>query len=254
MADYLKSKFNPVSGYEDDVCIFVIGVGPNGSWGAEPLHSYHDVMDTDAIRMSRVRRHAHGSLIAISKTHAQVLKDYFKRDDIYLIPQHHCNFRREQRRRKSVIQVGCIGGDSAIQWPHYAVGEMLGKYGLGWHFESRYWRREYVIEFYKSIDIQLSWRPTHARGLSLSMNSLKLSNAGSFGIPTVSYPEPAYLAEWPNECLWANTMTELVEQAAKLRDDATLYDEMSNRARVKAEEYHIENIAKLYQALPGVDQ
>jgi len=82
------------------------------------------------------------------------------------------------------------------------------------------------------------------------MNPLKLSNAGSYGIPTVAYPEPAYIAEWNDECLWASTISELVAQVKRLKETPSLYADISGRAVAKAEGYHIENIAQLYEQLP----
>ncbi|MFK5282474.1 hypothetical protein ACI3PL_23225, partial [Lacticaseibacillus paracasei] len=68
---------------------------------------------------------------------------------------------------------------------------MLADMGLEWRFCNHYSKRRYVVDFYKEIDIQISFRPHHPRGIILHMNPLKLSNAGSFGIPTVGFPEPA---------------------------------------------------------------
>jgi hypothetical protein len=81
------------------------------------------------------------------------------------------------------------------------------------------------------------------------MNCLKLANAGSFGIPTVAFPEPAYKREWPNECLFADTLGGLIAIVTKLRDEKGFYQEMSGRVREKAKEYHIDRIAAKYQEL-----
>ncbi len=109
--------------------------------------------------------------------------------------------------------------------------------------------RETAVEFYRTIDIQFSFRPTHPRYIINHMNPLKLSNAGSFGIPTVSYPEPAYVAEWKDECIWSESITQLVKQAKMLSVTPSLYKELSEKAIKKAESYHIDNIAKLYLKL-----
>jgi hypothetical protein len=148
--------------------------------------------------------------------------------------------------------VGCIGGDSAVQWPHHAIARHLESIGMEWHFEEQFHRRVKVVEYYKHLDIQISFRPTHERDQAFlrHMNCLKLSNAGSFGIPTVSYPEPAYVAEWTNECLWGSTMGDVLTQVKRLRDEPNLYAEMSARSLAKSEEYHIDRIAPLYRALP----
>lgn len=249
MAAHLGGKFNPASGYEDDCCIYVIGTAPFEY--REPRVAYHDVMDCGWARIAKVRTRSRGGVIALSKTHYASLREALPGRDLYLIPQHHCNFARERIPERPVCRVGCIGGDSAVQWPHWAVERMVKELGLEWHFEIHYHRRWRVVEFYKTIDIQLCFRPTHARNLTMHMNCLKLANAGSFGIPTVAYPEPAYIEEWKDECLWGEGMEAIMAQIKRLKDDPALYKEMSARAVAKAETYHIEHIADLYRALPG---
>ena len=78
------------------------------------------------------------------------------------------------------------------------------------------------------------------------MNALKLANAGSFGIPTISYPEPAYTNEWSDEAIYSDSLYELIRQAKKLSNNREQYKEMSEKALKKAESYHIDNISKLY--------
>jgi hypothetical protein len=250
MADVLGGRFNPVSGYEDDCCVYVLGATPKDH--IEPRWTYHDVIDCGWARLSRVRGWKKGGIIAVSKVHVEALTEYFSGRDIYLIPQHHCNFKRDKRPDRPPLRVGCIGGDSAVQWPHHAIARTLESDGMVWHFEDQFHRRSKVVEYYKNLDIQISFRPTHERDQAFlrHMNCLKLSNAGSFGIPTISYPEPAYVAEWKNECLWADTMGEVIRKVKRLRDEPNLYSEMAARALAKAEEYHIDRIAPLYQALP----
>lgn len=249
MAHHLGGKFNPTDGYENDCCVYVIGTSP--AENKEPALAYHDVMDCGWGRISRVRRRTHGGIIALSQTHRDSLVEALPERTVYLIPQHHCNFLREAIPERPVLRVGAIGGDSAVQWPHHAVERMVNALGLEWHYESHYHRRWRVVEFYKTIDIQLSFRPTHARSIPLHMNCLKLANAGSFGIPTVAFPEPAYTTEWKDECLWGEGMEVIMWQIKRLKEDAGLYKEMASRARTKAEEYHIDHIADLYRALPG---
>ena len=246
MADRLGGRFNPEDGYEDDVCVYVAGTGPGNG---EPRLAFYDVLDTHRSRLARVKRKTKGDLIAVSLTHRQALREYMPGREVHLIPQHHCNFDRERRPERPVRRVGCIGGDSAVQWPHYAMERMFAEIGMEWVFCRDYSRRRKVVEFYRGLDVQVSWRPTHARGLELHMNPLKLSNAGSFGIPTVAYPEPAYIMEWGGSCVWASTIHDLIERVGKLRDDRCLYEAMSVEASRKAEEYHIDRIAKLYRGL-----
>lgn len=247
MAKKLDGRVNPESDYEDDTCIFILGTLPNG---IEPTHSYYDPIDCGLARIARIRRYGHGPIIAVSKVQREELAKAFPKREVYMIPQQHCNFNRERREKRPVRVAGCIGGDSAIQWPHYAINRLFKESGLEWKFGYRYGSRQATIDFYKTIDIQISYRPLHPRGLINHMNVLKLSNAGSFGIPTVSYPEPAYAMEWKDECLFNDSIYGIVKEAKRLADNPSLYEEYSEKALNKSEEYHIDNISKLYLGLP----
>jgi len=246
MATQLQGKFNPTSGYENDVCIYIIGRTPE----IEPKCAYHDVLDGGMNRLARVRTKTRGPVIAASREQETVLREYFGKRPVFLIPQHHCNFRNETRPDRPVRTVGCIGGDSAVQWPHYAMKRLMGEIGLEWRFCYEYNRRRKVVAFYRELDVQVSWRPTHPRGIIRHMNPLKLSNAGSFGIPTVAYPEPAYTAEWKDECLWADSIYDMVSKVRQLKESPAMYSEASAIALTKAKEYHIDRITSLYRDLP----
>ena len=251
VASFLKGRVDPLDGYENDVCIYILGT--HKYEGSEVEFSYYDVMDCGMARLWRIRHKTKGGIIAISKTQYDNFMETFPGRKLYLIHHHHCNFKRELRPNRPVLTVGCCGGDAAIQWPHDRVKTRLAGMGLEWIFCNELHRRERVVEFYKKIDIQIVYRPTHHRGSEMMVhgNPTKLHNAGSFGIPTVAYPEPAFIAEWGNECLYADGMGGILNLVRKLKDDTVLYSEMSDRAKVKAEEYHIDNLIPLYKSLPG---
>jgi glycosyltransferase involved in cell wall biosynthesis len=246
---YLRGRFNPEPPYEKDICIYILGSTPDSRFS--PEYVYHDVVDCGLRRMRRIKR-MKGDIIAVSKTQYPILQEFYRGRKVFLIPQHHCNFKREKRPERPVLRVGTIGGDSAIQWPHYSMTRMLKREGLEFVFGYQYHKRQMVVDFYKNLDIQIVFRPTHSRDLMMHLSPLKLANAGSFGIPTVAWPEPGYVAEWKDECLWGTNIYEIIDQVKRLRDDPKLYQEMANRAVVKAEEYHIDNIMRLYKDLPGV--
>ena len=248
MASLIRGKFNPDAGYEGDTCVHVLGCTPRD--GVDPARCYHDVMDCGLAKISRVDRFP-GGIIATSKSQYGVLRKEFPRRELHMIPQHHCNFDRERREDRPVLRVGCIGGDAAVQWPHWSVERMLKEIGLEWHFEVHYHTRRRVVAFYRTIDIQLCFRPTHPRGILNHLNTLKLANAGSFGIPTVALPEPAYSEEWPDACVFGDGMYDIMLKIKSLKENPQLYAECSNRASLRAEEYHYENILPLYRALPG---
>ena len=249
IAGKLNGKLDPEVGYENDICIYILGSYPRTT--PEPQYAYYDVLDCGFSRLSRLQRFTKGDIIAVSTTQVPDLKKYYPERKIYVIPQHHCNFKNELRPERPRKVVGCIGGMSAVQWPHWGVEMLLKEVGLEWKFEKYYSKRRAVVDFYKTIDIQLSFRPYHPRGIMSHMNHLKLANAGSFGIPTVSFPEPAYVDGWKNECLWGESIQNLALQAKKLADDDSFYTDMAQRVIEKSKGYHIDNIAKLYLELPG---
>ena len=250
MAAYLGGRVDPIDDYENDVCIYILGEYRL----PEVRYAYYDVMDCGYARISRIRRRTKGPLIAVSMAQYAEFKSIYPNKTVYFIPHHHCNFERQIRPDRPILKVGCCGGDSAIQWPHDRIEAWLKELGLEWSFTNEYSRRERVVDFYKNLDIQIVFRPTHSRGIPGHTNPLKLSNAGSFGIPTVAFPEVAFTPEWNSDSVvYADNMGELMRQVRRLKDDPAWYEAMSNAAREKAEEYHIDNIAKLYRQLPGVE-
>lgn len=249
MAKILGGRVEPESDFENDVCIYILGRYEL----PEVRYAYYDVMDCGYARLSRLKGRTKGPIIAVSEAQWIELKSYYPKREVIFIPHHHCNFDRETRPiDRPVLRVGCCGGDAAIQWPHDRVKVWLEQYGLEWVFMNEYLYRERVVEFYKNIDIQIVFRPTHSRGIPAHTSPLKLSNAGSFGIPTVAYPEVAFMPEWnSNSVVYADNMGELMRQVKRLKDDPAWYCQMSEAAREKSESYHIDNIAKLYRELPG---
>ena len=247
MADCLGGRLDPTEGYENDVCVYLLGFHHE----PEPEYAYYDVMDCGYARLSRIRGRTKGGIIAVSRAQHREFLEAFPGRQIHLIPHHHCNYENEKRPERPVRTVGCCGGDGAVQWPHYRIEAWLQSMDLKWSITNEYLRRERVVDFYKTIDIQFVWRPTHKRGIAAHTNPLKLSNAGSFGIPTVCFPEPAFTAEWVNGCIYAENMTEAMRKIRQLAEDAAWYEEMSQRAKRAAAGYHISRIAECYRALPG---
>ncbi len=248
-AAYLGGRVDPKEGFEDDVCIYLLGAYRQD--GPEVRYAYYDVMDCGLARLSRVMGRTKGPIIVVSAAQYMELSETHPGRKIILIPHHHCNFERERRPDRPVRRVGCCGGDSAIQWPHDRVKVWLETLGLEWVMTNEYLHRERVVEFYRGLDIQIVFRPTHSRGIPAHTSPLKLSNAGSFGIPTVAYPEVAFTPEWKDECVYADNMGEMMRQVRRLKDDPVWYEEMSERAHAKADLYHIDKVAGYYQALPG---
>jgi glycosyltransferase involved in cell wall biosynthesis len=248
IAAVLDGRIKPKEDYADDVCIYLLGMIPEGK---EPENAYHDVIDCGGARLSRVRGLTRGPIISTSVSHHEAMKALFPDRDIFMIPHHHCNYFSEHRLERPVKVVGCLGGDDAVQLDHAELRRRLYDIGLEWRF-SGYSRmnREQIVEFYKGLDIQITFRNRHPRNILDHMNPIKLSNAASFGIPTVAYPEPGYAREWKDACLWATSIDEVVDLVRSLANEPDLYATWSEKAHRKSEEYHIDCIARKYEALP----
>ena len=236
IAQWIKARINPTSGwtYDFDVHVWVKQQPPEDF----APNSYLDVLD-EPRRVSWLQKHPKMGVIASSQTGLEYLKEKLERDDILLIPQHHCNYARDVRTRDKILTAGVIGGQGAIQCDVEELKRRLKKIGIQFKWQQKYGSQKEVAEFYKSIDVQIVWRKQQ-RPLK---NPLKLVNAMSFGIPTIAHPEMAYKEVegyyWP-----AYTIDELIEMVQELRRG---FD--AKRLIEKAEPYHIENIAKLYGQL-----
>jgi hypothetical protein len=237
-----NARVAPTDGYDDDICIYV-KIRPPKRY---PEHTYVDVMDEPWV-LPWVKRHPNIRIISISQAGKDFLEKELNRQDIIFIPENHCNYERAVVPRRAATTVGVIGGPNAFQFDHEKFVEIMASHGLDFiHFRD-YDNRQDVIDFYHKIDIQVVWR----QWLNFPQlnNPLKLINAMSFGIPTVAYPEVSYKMELDGYFIPVTTIDEMVEQVVRLKNDPAYYDEWRQKGIAKAEEYHIESIAKLYRKL-----
>lgn len=174
-------------------------------------------------------------------------------NEMVVIPEHHCNFNNETRpqdREVHVVGAACYPGNFDLDPTE--VRNALAYIGLDFQIKTEFKSQQDVIDFYKNMDIQLCFRKF--RGIEMReppelKNPLKLENAGSFMIPTVSYPEPNFMHEFGCGFLPARSLNGIVEQCRDLKEDKTLYQEVSGSAHAKAQEFHIDKIAPLYREL-----
>jgi len=247
IANWLGAKHNPKDGYDDDICIYV----KTHKHPYHPKRSYIDVCDAPRA-IEYLKGHPEIGILALGDCQRDRLKELLHRDDIVLIRHHHCNFDREQRPNREIKVVGIMGMKNAFQYPVEETRNRLKDMGLELMFEENYWDvykedRQKIIDFYKQIDIQIVWRPEAWSPAYAPLRSpLKLSNAGSFGIPTISYPEPDYLQEWEGKTLFTKDIDQLFSWIKELKEKPKFYKVMADKARKKSAEYHIDNVAKLY--------
>jgi hypothetical protein len=244
MGRYLNAKLGPKRGYSQDICIYVKTTPPDNY----PRNTYLDIVD-GMERVAWLLQHPDVGVICISKVQLEYLTEKLKRNDLIFIPENHCNYLREKRTRTEVNTVGFIGRPAGIQYDIEDLRKRLSEIGMILLVETVYPTRESVCEFYKKIDIQIVWRTGWKGAHEMMRNPLKLCNAGSFGIPTVAYPELSYVSEFDGYFLPATTIDEFISQIKRLKEDKELYEDLAQRNIEKCEEYHIETVAKKYKDL-----
>ena len=255
ICEYLGAKEHLIDGYENDTCIYVKHIPPKDF----PEHSYIDIVDSKNL-VNWANENPRIGVIAISKTAKTYLMQKLKRDDIHLIPEHHCNFERKLRTRKDVTTVGYIGARTGSSFPA-DIKERFAEIGLDFKYfvhkfnmpgQSQpltYETRESVVDFYNTIDIQVMGKYIRHKAIIKLKNPLKLANAGSFGIPTVAYPELNFIEEFKDCFVEAKTIDEMILQCEILKNNREFYKEMSDKALSRSQRYHISKIAPLYYEL-----
>ena len=247
IANELKGKHNPKEGYMDDICIYV----KHYPTGEIPKGTYIDVDDAPDV-MDWIKKHPKVGVIVNSQTARDFIAEFLGRDDLHVIPHAHCNWKCEVRPTRPVKKVGIIGSKTSFQYPIEDFKAKLAKIGLELVYEPDYWatygnNRQKVCDFYKGIDIQVVWRP---KQFSMFLkNPNKLYNAGSFGIPTVAYPEFNFVKEWLGYFLPARNMEEMIMWLEKLKNDPEFYRIRAEQALLRAGSTEIENILDLYEQL-----
>ena len=243
IAKHLGAKLNPKKGFKDDICIYVKCAPPKNY----PKRTYIDVIeDSEGLRW--VKSHPKVGIIASSVSIRDYLTCELNRNDIVLIPQHHCNFERIKRTRKKVTTAGIIGNKHSFQYPLDELEKKLDKIGMKLKtlIKPKFKDRHEVVDFYEQIDIQLIWRPNIDDVLK---NPLKLVNAMSFGIPTIAYPEINMNMAFEDHFLKPISIEEMVDCVYELKHFSMYYKSWALSGLNRAEEYHIDNIAKLYKKL-----
>lgn len=247
----LDARLNPTSGYENDICIYVKpSVKPTDDFTFEG-RPYLDILDGfDLIHL--VKKHPELPVIVYSDQDVETVSQYVP-NRLVVIPHHHVNFERSVRERTEIKKVGVIGSAGAFSYITDTLRSGLVARKLELVEHSIFYPRTSVTHFYKHIDVQIVWRPyihkfykkTPYTGL---VNPFKIVNTASYGIPTIALDEPPF-KEMEGCYMPVHSEEEFFKALDTLRSDEGLYKSISETCLKKAEPYHIENIAKLYQAL-----
>ena len=246
IAEYIGAKLNPQEGYENDVCIYVkppVRPGPGSDLKFEGKKAYLDICDSTGLYFL-AKKHPEVPVISASKYNYKLLKRVIP-NEIINIPQQHCNFERVKRSRDGITTVGCIGTLPAFSFLPKGLKEALAERGIELLEFSKFFSRQDVVNFYMKIDIQIIWIPYVDKHPDMLLNPLKLQNSAAFGVPTIAYDVPVF-KEMKGCYIPVHTLDEFLTSLDKLRENPALYKKISNKCLKKAEEYHIENVAKLY--------
>jgi len=237
---YNHKEFN-IEEFKNDVCIWV-KCFPNGKF---PKRSFIDIIDKrEALEF--VKNNKNIGVIGSSITSVKYIEEYINRD-VILIPHHHCNFDNEIIPFRSVSSVGFVGDKNHYMQIKDCIENELPEIGLEFKKLINPKDRLSVVEFLKSIDIQISFRDK--KEWQELRNPLKLSNGGSFKIPTIAYPEPSYLKEYKDLFLIAETGMEIISWCDKLKNNRELYNKYAEGSFNKSKNYHIDKIIKIYHNL-----
>jgi len=245
IADYIGAKFNPTSGYENDVCIYVkpmVRKGDDFTFEGKP---FLDIIDGHNLGQL-AERHPEVTVIVCSEADRDTMSRAIP-NRIVLIPQHHCNFDRVRRTRTEIKTMGVIGTTGAFPLLPAELKSELAKRGMELIEFSKFFSRQDIIDFYSKIDLQIVWRPYK----KLLSNPLKLVNASSFGIPTIALDEIAF-KEMGDCYLPVNNFEQFLDRLDALRSDPGMYAEYGRRCLERSERYHIENVSKLYLDLCSI--
>lgn len=248
-----NARLNPEKGYEHDVCIYVKpNVKPKDALDFKfEGHPYLDILDGFELR-HLLNAHPHIPVIVFSELDVETMSAYVK-NKIIFIPHHHVNFEGFKRERDKITKVGIIGSPGAFPHVPDEIRHGLANRGIELLEFSTFYPRMYVVKFYRSIDVGLVWRPYYqkhyaTKPYTILANPFKIVNTSAFGVPTIALDEPPF-AEMKDCYIPVSTPEEFLKQLDALRTSKTLYSDMTQVCLAKAEKYHIETIAKLYQEL-----
>lgn len=243
IAEYLDTRLNPTSGYENDVRIYVkpksLDIVRDGDWV--------DFLDSTGGFSALLKDRPKIKVIAASQCSYDCLKEYLT-NEIVLIPSHHINQERIKRARKEVSVGGYIGSPSPVAFRMYdEIGTRLKEVGFEFVTCFNFKTKQDAIDLYRQIDLFIigDWVGND----SPHKIPTKIINAASFGIPSIAYPLRGY-KEIEGNYVQARNISELLVEVEKFKN-RDYYNEWSNKVVAMAEKYHISVIAGLYQKLEG---
>jgi hypothetical protein len=240
ISEYLGAKFNPTSGYENDVCIYV----KPRTLDKIPDGAYVDFLDGEFRDYWLIKR-PKIKVIAASQYSYEYMKSRLP-NEIFLIPSHHLNTDRIKRDRKEIKVAGYIGTASPAAFKRFdEIESRLRALNIDFVSSFLFKTKQDALDLYKQIDIFVcgDWDAyDHPYKIPT-----KIINAASFGIPAVAFPMMAN-QELEGFYEHARNMKETIAAVEKLKDES-YYNEMVDKIVPMAEKYHISKVAELYRKL-----
>jgi len=188
--------------------------------------------------------------IAASRVGQKYLQEQLCRDDVLMIPGHHCNFERAVRVTHEVATAGFMGYPEHLHIDPLDLSTALEKIGIRFVAKTKFSSRDEVCDFWRDVDVQICFRKkSETNPVPELRDPLKLINASSFGVPTIAYPEPAYADEFAGYFYMAYSLDDIVEHCRALTKDGWAYHRVSMALIQHAEQYHIQHIAPLFARL-----
>lgn len=186
-----EARLNPKKDYQNDVCVYVKpDIGPDFKF--EGRRAYLDIVDGWYYGGILKDNPQVGAIVCSEQDYFYMARENIP-NKIVLIPQHHCNYKREKRERKEITRVGVVGTRDSFRYIPAELELLLKVRGMELVICSDFFTRSDIVDFYKTIDIQIIWRP-YRKKLG---NPLKMVNACSFGIPSIAFDE-IYFREMGN--------------------------------------------------------
>lgn len=272
IANYLDMPINiPVSDItSNDIVIMVKKFDPEVC--RKSKHTYVDFMDGHDTLESCVLENSKEledkiSILTLDPHGAKLLKKYiFKQFDVTWIPHTHCNDNDVIRPvDREIKTIGYNGSDSGFEEEFWNLfSDNIQKHGFTAIRTNTITTgsdnaKQLCCDFYYNLDIAVAFRPTggkyvtrwHPEIIYSSVDlkcATKLNNASSFGVPSVAYPEHAFLWNYEKNGTFipVYSLEEMIKACIYLRENLDSYQFVANKAREESKPYSIENISKLY--------
>jgi hypothetical protein len=228
-------------------------------WG---MKTGYDVSDTPVTDYSRglvteddFSRYTH-ELLDFYIVNNDVVKSEMRKfttKPIHVVPHHSCNFNRKRNSLRIPRTIGYIG------LPEQSIDEsslslMCKEYGLTFTKQDVSKHAD-LDEAFSEIDIGLIYfdrdsikKGVHERILKYKPGT-KLTNFQSYGIPTLCLPYESFKQFGGEKCIFVESLDDIKRGVARLVEDPSHYEAMSNESVLHAEKLHIDNVVRYYEEI-----